>query len=133
MPPGHARAFHPSKPRPLRPPLVRLDRRYANDDDPRPRRSDSEHAAQYRSRVVLLAVLRLWPAIDIRRGDRPPGRARRHGCRERSLSDSRIERPLLDSGLLTMPHEAFDELIRVLSKGREIGVAARDLTYTKTR
>ena len=32
------------------------------------------------------------------------------------------------SGLLTMPHEAFDELIRVLSKGREIGVAARDLT-----
>ena len=32
------------------------------------------------------------------------------------------------SGLLTMPHEAFDELIRVLSKGRETGVAARDLT-----
>jgi hypothetical protein len=32
------------------------------------------------------------------------------------------------SGMLTMPHEAFDELILVLSKGREIGVAARDLT-----
>jgi hypothetical protein len=31
-------------------------------------------------------------------------------------------------GLLTMPHEAFDELILILSKGREIGVAARDLT-----
>jgi hypothetical protein len=30
-------------------------------------------------------------------------------------------------GMLTMPHEAFDELIRVLSKGRETGVAARDL------
>ena len=32
------------------------------------------------------------------------------------------------SGLVTMPYEAFDELILVLSKGREIGVAARDLT-----
>ena len=42
-----------------------------------------------------LLFLRLRPAIDIRRGDRRPGRARRHGCRERSLSDSRIKRPLL--------------------------------------
>ena len=32
------------------------------------------------------------------------------------------------SGMFTMPHEAFDELIRILSKGRETGVAARDLT-----
>lgn len=32
------------------------------------------------------------------------------------------------SGMLTMPYEAFDELILVLSKGQEIGVAARDLT-----
>jgi hypothetical protein len=32
------------------------------------------------------------------------------------------------SGLFTMPHEGFDELIRVLTKGWETGVAARDLT-----
>jgi hypothetical protein len=32
------------------------------------------------------------------------------------------------SGLFTMPHEGFDELIRVLTKGRDTGLAARDLT-----
>jgi hypothetical protein len=32
------------------------------------------------------------------------------------------------SGMFIMPHESFDELIRILSKAREAGVAARDLT-----
>jgi NAD(P)-dependent dehydrogenase (short-subunit alcohol dehydrogenase family) len=35
-----------------------------------------------------MPVLWLWPVIDIRRGDRRPGRAWRHDCRERSLSGS---------------------------------------------